>query len=83
MNKRRTPKVHAEAVEKLDSYMEEEKKEIEELAEIPIKEVEVKVEKIKKHKTGMNDPCICGSGKKYRQCCAIYKKGKRHANKAR
>lgn len=82
MNKRRTPKVHA--VEKLDSYMEEEKKEIEELAEIPIKDVEVVVEKIKKHKTGMNESCPCGSGKKYRQCCAIYKKGKRtRANKAR
>lgn len=83
MNKRRTPKVHA--IEKLDSYMEsEEKKEIEELAEIPIKDVEVTVEKIKKHKTGMNDLCPCGSGKKYRQCCAIYKKGKRtRANKVR
>lgn len=82
MNKRRTPKVHA--VEKLDSYMEEEKKEIEELAEIPIKDVEVVVEKIKKYKTGMNEPCPCGSGKRYRQCCAIYKKGKRtRANKAR
>ena len=23
----------------------------------------------KKHKIGRNDPCHCGSGKKYKRCC--------------
>jgi len=22
-------------------------------------------------KTGRNDPCTCGSGKKYKKCCAV------------
>jgi hypothetical protein len=22
------------------------------------------------HRTGRNDPCTCGSGKKYKHCCA-------------
>ena len=25
--------------------------------------------KVKKEKIGRNDPCPCGSGKKYKQCC--------------
>ena len=25
--------------------------------------------KINKNKVGRNDPCPCGSGKKYKQCC--------------
>ena len=29
----------------------------------------VKKKPIKKQKTGRNDPCPCGSGKKYKQCC--------------
>lgn len=28
-------------------------------------------------KTGRNDPCPCGSGKKYKQCCLLKKKGPR------
>lgn len=24
-----------------------------------------------KHKVGRNDPCPCGSGKKFKQCCLI------------
>ncbi|MGG7164729.1 SEC-C metal-binding domain-containing protein [Clostridium ihumii] len=24
---------------------------------------------VKEHKIGRNDPCICGSGKKYKKCC--------------
>ena len=24
---------------------------------------------VNEHKTGRNDPCICGSGKKYKKCC--------------
>lgn len=24
---------------------------------------------IKKEKLGRNDPCLCGSGKKYKKCC--------------
>lgn len=27
-------------------------------------------------KTGRNDPCPCGSGKKYKQCCLLHKKPK-------
>ncbi len=27
---------------------------------------------IKKQKVGRNDPCPCGSGKKYKKCCAIF-----------
>lgn len=25
------------------------------------------------HKIGRNDPCSCGSGKKYKQCCMLKK----------
>ena len=25
--------------------------------------------KIKEYKIGRNDPCVCGSGKKYKNCC--------------
>ena len=24
---------------------------------------------VKEHKVGRNDPCPCGSGKKYKKCC--------------
>ncbi len=34
---------------------------------IPIDSNKKKVTK----KTGRNDPCICGSGKKYKRCCGI------------
>ncbi len=34
-----------------------------------IKENEGKQKPIKKTKIGRNDPCPCGSGKKYKQCC--------------
>jgi uncharacterized protein len=27
-------------------------------------------------KIGRNDPCPCGSGKKYKQCCLLHKKQK-------
>lgn len=27
-------------------------------------------------KVGRNDPCPCGSGKKYKQCCLLHKKPK-------
>jgi preprotein translocase subunit SecA len=27
------------------------------------------VPKKNEHKVGRNDPCICGSGKKYKNCC--------------
>ena len=26
---------------------------------------------VKDDKVGRNDPCICGSGKKYKKCCAL------------
>ena len=29
----------------------------------------VKKQPVKKIKIGANDPCPCGSGKKYKQCC--------------
>ncbi len=28
-------------------------------------------------KIGRNDPCPCGSGKKYKQCCIVFPAGKR------
>jgi len=31
--------------------------------EIPVQELPIK------HKIGRNDPCLCGSGKKYKKCC--------------
>lgn len=32
------------------------------------------IKKDKKGETGRNDPCPCGSGKKYKQCCLGKKK---------
>lgn len=29
------------------------------------------------HKVGRNDPCPCGSGKKYKKCCEMPEKPKR------
>ena len=29
----------------------------------------VKNPKVNENKVGRNDPCPCGSGKKYKQCC--------------
>ena len=34
-----------------------------------IKQNEGKQKPIKKTKVGRNDPCPCGSGRKYKQCC--------------
>jgi preprotein translocase subunit SecA len=31
--------------------------------------IEKKPEPIRVHKVGRNDPCPCGSGKKYKKCC--------------
>jgi SEC-C motif domain protein len=29
------------------------------------------LEQARSHKIGRNDPCLCGSGKKYKKCCGI------------
>jgi hypothetical protein len=29
-------------------------------------------------KIGRNEPCPCGSGKKYKRCCLLEKEGLRH-----
>ncbi len=34
-------------------------------------------------KIGRNNPCPCGSGKKYKKCCLSDKKGKKQSQKAR
>ena len=34
-----------------------------------IQQNEGKQKPVKKTKVGRNDPCPCGSGKKYKQCC--------------
>jgi peptide deformylase len=46
--------------------------EINHLDGILLPDVEIKSDKnvISKNKTRPNDPCICGSGKKYKKCCA-------------
>ena len=31
---------------------------------------------MKKHKISRNDPCPCGSGKKYKKCCGLFHDGK-------
>jgi preprotein translocase subunit SecA len=31
----------------------------------------VKKQPVKKQKVGRNDPCPCGSGKKYKKCCGM------------
>jgi len=38
-------------------------------AQAPQGEVKVKQIKLKQPKVGRNDPCPCGSGKKYKKCC--------------
>ena len=38
-------------------------------AQAPQGEVKVKQIKLEKPKVGRNDPCPCGSGKKYKKCC--------------
>ncbi len=45
------------------------------LEECPELEEELKVETIRNEigKTGRNDPCTCGSGKKYKKCCGAPK----------
>ena len=37
--------------------------------------------KIKEHKIGRNDPCPCGSGKKYKNCCLNTGKYEKYINK--
>ena len=32
---------------------------------------EVHVEQLHSDKVGRNDPCPCGSGKKYKKCCGV------------
>jgi uncharacterized protein YecA (UPF0149 family) len=38
-------------------------------AQAPQGEVVVKQIKLEQPKVGRNDPCPCGSGKKYKKCC--------------
>ena len=38
-------------------------------AQVPQGEVKVKQIKLEQPKVGRNDPCPCGSGKKYKKCC--------------
>jgi uncharacterized protein YecA (UPF0149 family) len=38
-------------------------------AQAPQGEVVVKQIKLEAPKVGRNDPCPCGSGKKYKKCC--------------
>lgn len=40
-----------------------------ELMKIQIEEIKKQEESSKNKKIGRNDPCTCGSGKKYKQCC--------------
>jgi len=47
-------------------------KSLEKLPEMPWKEEENK-STVKEHKIGRNDPCTCGSGKKYKKCCGQIK----------
>jgi len=32
----------------------------------------VKKQPVRKKKVGRNDPCPCGSGKKYKKCCGLH-----------
>lgn len=32
----------------------------------------VKKQPVRKQKIGRNDPCPCGSGKKYKKCCGMH-----------
>lgn len=45
-----------------DIFSEEKKKEL-------YKEQKISTTIVKGHKVGRNDPCPCGSGKKYKKCC--------------
>ena len=47
---------------KVRAEMEEDIRDLESLQKVGIT-------KINKENTGRNDPCICGSGKKYKKCC--------------
>ena len=38
-------------------------------AQAPQGEQKIKTIKLKKPKVGRNEPCPCGSGKKYKKCC--------------
>ena len=38
-------------------------------AQAPQGEIKVKQIKLEGPKVGRNDPCPCGSGKKYKKCC--------------
>lgn len=55
------------AKEKLDDVVDtqEQKQVMELLAQFK----EAHIPKVKEHKIGRNDPCPCGSGKKYKNCC--------------
>lgn len=52
-------------VEKLKMLVEQKKKEQLRKEVPPLKHDPVVIG----HKTGRNDPCPCGSGKKYKKCC--------------
>lgn len=56
----------AKIIDKLKNLVEEQKK-TEALKAMPIKREPVVVGP----KTGRNDPCACGSGKKYKKCCLL------------
>jgi uncharacterized protein YecA (UPF0149 family) len=45
------------------------------LKDCPELEAELKVETIRNEagKTGRNDPCPCGSGRKFKKCCGAAK----------
>ncbi len=58
--------------DKFDSLADSAKTDDELAEEKDIIDKTPKVEAIKADaKTGRNDPCPCGSGKKYKKCCAL------------
>ena len=53
--------------EKLDDAIDSKKEQ--RLLEAMAKYKDAHTPKVKEHKINRNDPCPCGSGKKYKNCC--------------
>lgn len=52
-----------------DELFQREKKFLKPLPAVPFGKVKGKVVEFKPNKVGRNEPCPCGSGKKYKRCC--------------
>jgi hypothetical protein len=37
----------------------------------PLQDIDPRVVTVPRKKVGRNDPCPCGSGKKYKKCCGL------------